>query len=38
MNEINSSKRLKYAIAERAEGDKIMQIKAAEADAESKVS
>ena len=30
MNEINSSKRLKYAIAERAEGDKIMQIKAAE--------
>jgi regulator of protease activity HflC (stomatin/prohibitin superfamily) len=38
MNEINSSKRLKYAIAERAEGDKILQIKAAEADAESKVS
>lgn len=36
MNEINSSKRLKYAIAERAEGDKILQIKAAEADAESK--
>jgi hypothetical protein len=38
MNEINSSKRLKYAIAERAEGDKILQIKAAEADAEAKVS
>jgi regulator of protease activity HflC (stomatin/prohibitin superfamily) len=36
MNEINSSKRLKYAIAERAEGDKILQIKAAEADAEAK--
>ncbi len=38
MNEIHSSKRLKYAIAERAEVDKILQIKAAEADAESKVS
>jgi hypothetical protein len=36
MNEINSSKRLKYAIAERAEGDKILQVKAAEADAEAK--
>lgn len=36
MNEINSSKRLKYAIAERAEGDKILQVKAAEAEAESK--
>mmetsp|Transcript_16079 Transcript_16079/g.21020 ORF Transcript_16079/g.21020 Transcript_16079/m.21020 type:complete len:279 (+) Transcript_16079:258-1094(+) len=36
MNEINSSKRLKYAIAERAEGDKILQIKAAEAEAEAK--
>ena len=34
MNEINSSKRLKYAIAERAEGDKILQVKAAEAEAE----
>ena len=36
MNEINSSKRLKYAVAERAEGDKILQVKAAEADAEAK--
>ena len=27
MNEINSSKRLKFAIAERAEGDKILQVK-----------
>ena len=36
MNEINSSKRLKYAIAERAEGDKILQVKAAEAEAEAK--
>jgi len=30
MNEINSSKRMKFAIAERAEGDKILQVKAAE--------
>ena len=36
MNEINSSKRLKFAAAERAEGDKILQVKAAEAEAESK--
>jgi len=36
MNEINSSKRLKYAMAERAEGDKILQVKSAEAEAESK--
>jgi regulator of protease activity HflC (stomatin/prohibitin superfamily) len=36
MNEINSAKRLKYAVAERAEGDKILQVKAAEADAEAK--
>ncbi len=36
MNEINSSKRLKYAVAEKAEGDKILQVKAAEAEAESK--
>ena len=34
MNEINSSKRLKYAVAERAEGDKILQVKSAEAEAE----
>ena len=32
MNEINSSKRLKFAIAERAEGDKILQVKRAEAE------
>lgn len=36
MNEINSSKRLKYAVAERAEGDKILQVKSAEAEAEAK--
>jgi Membrane protease subunits, stomatin/prohibitin homologs len=36
MNEINSSKRLKYAVAERAEGDKIIQVKSAEAEAEAK--
>lgn len=36
MNEINSNKRLKFAVAERAEGDKILQVKAAEAEAESK--
>jgi len=36
MNEINSSKRLKYAVAEKAEGRKIMQVKSAEAEAESK--
>merc|ERR1719162_1863864 len=33
MNEINS-KRLKFAVAERAEGDKILQVKSAEAGAE----
>lgn len=36
MNEINSSKRLKYAVAEKAEGAKILQVKAAEAEAEAK--
>jgi regulator of protease activity HflC (stomatin/prohibitin superfamily) len=36
MNEINASKRLKYAVAERAEGDKILQVKRAEAEAEAK--
>ncbi|GKY98890.1 hypothetical protein MPSEU_000844900 [Mayamaea pseudoterrestris] len=36
MNDINASKRLKFAVAERAEGDKILQVKAAEADAEAK--
>jgi regulator of protease activity HflC (stomatin/prohibitin superfamily) len=36
MNEINSSKRLKYAVAERAEGDKILMVKSAEAEAEAK--
>jgi hypothetical protein len=34
--EINSSKRLKYAVAERAEGDKILQVRSAEAEAEAK--
>lgn len=36
MNEINSSKRLKFAVAEQAEGAKMIQVKAAEAEAESK--
>jgi len=36
MNEINSSKRLKFAVAEQAEGAKILQVKSAEAEAESK--
>eukprot|EP00624_Nannochloropsis_granulata_P004065 evm.model.NODE_30405_length_21186_cov_23.722647.4 len=36
MNEINASKRMKEAARERAEGDKIVQIKIAEANAESK--
>lgn len=36
MNEINSSKRLKFAVAERAEGDKILKVKSSEAEAESK--
>ena len=36
MKEINSSKRIKFAIAERAEGDKILQVKGAEAEAEAK--
>jgi len=36
MNEINSSKRLKFAVAERAEGDKILKVKSAEAEAEAK--
>jgi len=35
MNEINSSKRLREAAAERAEGDKVLLVKAAEARAES---
>jgi len=36
MNEINASKRMKEATVERAEGEKEMIVKAAEADAESK--
>jgi len=36
MNEINSSKRLKFAVAEQAEGAKILQVKSAEAEAEAK--
>lgn len=36
MNEINSAKRLKYAVAEKAEGQKILQVKSAEAEAEAK--
>ena len=35
MNEINSSKRLKFSVAERAEGKKILRVKSAEAGAES---
>lgn len=36
MNEINASMRLREAAAEKAEGEKILQVKAAEADGESK--
>ncbi|CAN0359372.1 unnamed protein product, partial [Discosporangium mesarthrocarpum] len=36
MNEINASKRLREAASNKAEADKIMQVKAAEAEAESK--
>lgn len=36
MNEINSAKRLKFAVAEKAEGQKILQVKSAEAEAEAK--
>jgi len=36
MNEINSAKRLKYAVAEKSEGEKILLVKAAEAEAEAK--
>ena len=36
MNEINAQKRLRAAANEKAEAEKIVQIKAAEADAESK--
>lgn len=36
MNEINASSRLREAAAEKAEAEKILQVKAAEADAESK--
>lgn len=36
MNEINASKRMKFAVAEQAEGQKILQVKSAEAEAESK--
>lgn len=36
MNEINSSKRLKFAVAERAEGEKILEVKRAEAEANAK--
>jgi len=36
MNEINASKRLKEAAYEKAEGDKVLVVKAAEAEAESK--
>ena len=36
MNEINASKRLKFAVAERAEGEKILKVKSAEAEAEAK--
>eukprot|EP00596_Hydrurales_sp_CCMP1899_P002338 CAMPEP_0119042364 /NCGR_PEP_ID=MMETSP1177-20130426/14837_1 /TAXON_ID=2985 /ORGANISM="Ochromonas sp, Strain CCMP1899" /LENGTH=279 /DNA_ID=CAMNT_0007009117 /DNA_START=159 /DNA_END=998 /DNA_ORIENTATION=+ len=36
MNEINASQRMRLAYAEKAEAEKILQVKAAEADAESK--
>jgi hypothetical protein len=35
MNEINASKRLKEAAYQRAEGEKIVKVKKAEAEAES---
>ena len=37
MNEINASQRLRVAAAEKAEAEKIIKVKAAEAEAESKV-
>jgi regulator of protease activity HflC (stomatin/prohibitin superfamily) len=36
MNEINAAERLKYAAEQKAEAEKIMKVKAAEADAQSK--
>ena len=36
MNEINASKRMRVASIEKGEGEKILAVKAAEADAESK--
>merc|ERR1712238_463102 len=36
MNEINSSERLKFAVAEQAEGQKILKVESAEAEAEAK--
>eukprot|EP00633_Aureoumbra_lagunensis_P010382 CAMPEP_0197326146 /NCGR_PEP_ID=MMETSP0892-20130614/1390_1 /TAXON_ID=44058 ORGANISM="Aureoumbra lagunensis, Strain CCMP1510" /NCGR_SAMPLE_ID=MMETSP0892 /ASSEMBLY_ACC=CAM_ASM_000538 /LENGTH=104 /DNA_ID=CAMNT_0042820041 /DNA_START=530 /DNA_END=844 /DNA_ORIENTATION=+ len=36
MNEINASRRLKEAALEKAEGDKVLVVKSAEAEAESK--
>ena len=36
MNEINASKRMKFAVAEQSEGQKILQVKSAEAEAEAK--
>ncbi|KAH8060216.1 hypothetical protein JL722_5181 [Aureococcus anophagefferens] len=36
MNEINASKRLKDAAKEKAEGNKVLTVKSAEAEAESK--
>ncbi len=36
MNEINASRRLREAAAERAEAEKILRVKAAEAEAEAK--
>lgn len=36
MNEINSSERLKFAVAEQSEGAKILKVKSAEAEAEAK--
>jgi hypothetical protein len=35
MNEINASKRMKEAAAQRAEGEKVVKVKRAEAEAES---
>jgi len=36
MNEINSSKRLRFAVTERSEAEKILKVRSTEAEAEAK--